>query len=133
MKKSVFENNGEDFFKSTELNPEGKLLQKSIPSMPDSGMKMNPVQTKKKVPKEIVKYVEKCEETLKGLDEKIKEIITSDKLSMYNQDEAIKMIAAYKTFKYCFTRCTNQIINYPEIRDIKSKEKTDWDKTRINL
>ena len=104
-KKKVFE---DDFFKSNELNEQGHLLQKSIPTV---GSKPKKVEKKKKeVSKEVKAFKQKVETAFETINEVVKDLVD---LCGKKPENCAEMLSEYRKFKSSFEWKLNDAINYP--------------------
>ena len=122
-----------DFFKSNEMDDRGKLLQKAIIPSVEKQKAAEVIKRKpKKVKKEIIKFKNEIQEMFKRLDEIIKEVVTTRKLSRSTGE----LVEYYGKFKNEFEWGINDMINYPRgvaEEGNKKAEESDYDKTRIRL
>lgn len=130
----------EDFFKSNELDGNGKIIEKSIPTVKIETIKKEiTVNKERKVTKEVENFVKKTEAHFKQMDEMVKDTCkqSSDKGTDWDQEGAVEMKLLYNKFKQRYSRVVNNLINYPNEgkreEERLSSVKSEWDKSRIRI
>ena len=129
MKEQIFDE--ENFFKSHELNTEGKLLEKAIPTVEHKNTK---TEVKKKIiSKDVVNFKKKIEDAFKIINDTVKDLQTTKK-SEWREKDCAKMVADYYAFKSTFQSLINDQINYPYKEDeVRPVLESEYDKSRIKI
>jgi hypothetical protein len=120
----------DDFFKSTEIQSNGHLLQKSIPTTAGKTVEKVIKTKEKKTSPEVTKFVKKIEDTFKVIDGVVKDL-----MAMYpgKPERCGEMLEAYNKFKNQFSWKVNDAINYPKDGEIVERPKSDYEKSRIKI
>lgn len=116
MEKDLF--GGNDFFKSHELNEQGMLLKKSIPTMPRNDM-VKELATPSK-PKEVPASVKAFKAKVEGIFDELDKIVKDMKDEMQEWDSSY-FCDQYLSFKRSFQQKINGIIQYPMSTETKER------------
>ena len=129
-KEDLFQ--GNDFFKSHELDPRGtgQLLQKSIPTIP---RQVPTIQEAPSLyaPKEVPASVKAFKKEVEGLFKNLDKIVSDMKEDLSEWDSSY-FCESYYSFKKSFQQKINNIIMYPMSPETKARIKKEAE-GKINI